>query len=58
MVLKFLAHASELLQRSYYRRLNQIIVSRNIFQRKLNIKDSYLSYYYIINLNVYKIKKM
>ena len=56
MALKALANSSELLQRSYYRRGGQVIVSRNISKRKCNIKDYYLSYYYVINLNVYKIQ--
>ena len=56
MALKFLASASDLLQRSYYRRGNQVIASRNIFKRKCNIKYYYLSYYYVINFNVYKIE--
>ena len=51
MVLIFLANSSELLQRSYYRYGNQVIVSINIFKRKCNIKDYYLVYYYVINLS-------
>ena len=56
MALKVLTNSSELLQRNYYRRGSQVIVSRNIFKRKCNIKDCYLSYSYVINLNVYKIQ--
>ena len=56
MALKFLASASKLLQRNYYERGNQVIVSRNIFKRKCNKKDYYLSSYYVISLNVYKIQ--
>ena len=39
MALKFLANSSELLQRSYYRCGNRVIVSRNIFKWKGNIKE-------------------
>ena len=56
MALKFLANSSELLQRSYYKRGNQVTVSRRIYERKCNIKDYYLSYYCVINLNVYRIQ--
>ena len=55
MALKFFVNASELLQRSYYRRGNQVIVSVNILKRKCYKK--LLSYYYVINLNVCKIQR-
>ena len=56
MAVKFIANASELLHVIYYERGNQVIASRRISKRKCNIKDYYLSYYYVINLNVYKIQ--
>ena len=52
MAIKVFANASELLQRSYYRRWNQVTVSQYIFKIKWNIKDYYLSYYHVMNSNV------
>ena len=57
MALKFFANSSKHLQRSYYRHRNRVIVLVNILKRKCNIKDYYLSYYYVINLNVCKIQR-
>ena len=57
MALKFLANSSEHLHRSYYRHRNRVIVLVNILKIKCNIKDYYLSYYYVINLNVCKIQR-
>ena len=59
-----LPNFSELLQRSYYRRKNQDIISKHIlkrlfFKKKGNIKDYYLSYYCVIIyhiINIYKSK--
>ena len=56
MALKFLANSSELFQRSHYKRGNQVTVSKRIYERKCNIKDYYLSYYYVINLNVNRVQ--
>ena len=50
MALKFLANALELLQRTYYRRGNQVTASKNIFKRKCNIK-----YYHLLR---YKFKRI
>ena len=56
MALKFLANASELLQRCYDRRGSQVIVSIKILKRKYNVKAYYLSYHYVINWKVCKVQ--
>ena len=54
-----LPNFSEHLQRSYYRRKNQDIISfkKDYFKKKGNIKDYYLSYYCVIIYHIINIFK-